>query len=56
MKLRSMWSYYFDNVDALVYVIDSSDIDRLQENAETLHSLLNDQTLKNASVLVYANK
>ena len=56
MKLRSMWSYYFDNVDALVYVIDSSDIDRLQENAETLHSLLNDETLKNASVLVYANK
>lgn len=56
MKLRGMWCHYFDNVDALVYVIDSSDIERLQENAETLYGLLNEETLKDATVLIYANK
>ena len=51
-----MWSHYFDNVDALVYVVDSSDLDRLDENCETLHGLLEDQQLKNATLLVFANK
>ena len=55
-KLRHMWSYYFDNVDALVYVVDSSDLERIDENCETLQGLLQDETLKDASVLVFANK
>ena len=55
-KLRQMWSYYFDNVDALVYVVDSADHERIDENAEQLHSLLSDEQLKHAKLLVYANK
>ena len=55
-KLRSLWSHYFDNVDALVYVVDSADPDRLEENRETLHNLLQDEALKDAKLLVYANK
>ncbi len=51
-----MWSHYFDNVDALVYVVDSSDLDRVEENCETLHGLLEDQQLKDATLLVFANK
>jgi len=30
--LREYWANYFDNTDALVYVIDSSDEKRLQES------------------------
>ena len=41
-KLRSLWSHYFDNVDALVYVVDSADVDRINENSETLHYLMAD--------------
>ena len=55
-KLRTMWQHYFDNVDALVYVIDSADIERVEENKETLMGLLNEDALRDAQVLVYANK
>ena len=55
-KLRVMWNHYFDNVDALVYVVDSADTDRLGINTETLNGLLQDERLANATLLVYANK
>ena len=55
-KLRTMWQNYFDNVDALVYVIDSADLERVEENKETLMGLLNEDALRDAQVLVYANK
>ncbi len=42
-KLRNLWSHYFENIDALVYVVDSNDRDRIEENAETLHGLLADE-------------
>ena len=40
-----MWQHYFDNVDALVYVIDSSDTERAEENQETLMGLMNEDRL-----------
>ena len=55
-KLRQMWRHYFDNVDALVYVIDSADQERIDENCETLSELMAEHALQNAKVLVYANK
>ena len=55
-KLRSLWSHYFDNVDALVYVVDSADVDRIDENCETLNHLLADEQLRDCAVLVFANK
>ena len=55
-KLRTLWSHYFDNVDALVYVVDSADTDRIEENYETLSYLMADDQLKNCALLVYANK
>ena len=43
-------------MDALVYVIDSSDTERAEENQETLMGLMNEDRLKDAHILVYANK
>ena len=54
--MRNLWSHYFQNIDALVYVVDSNDTDRMNENAETLHDLLQDEQLKDAKLLVFANK
>ena len=31
-KSRSLWSHYFANTDGLVYVLDSNDRNRLDEN------------------------
>ena len=55
-KLRSLWSHYFDNIDALVYIVDSADMDRIEENKETLQGLLREDQLKDAKLLVYCNK
>ena len=38
--IRPYWSNYFENTDALVYVVDSSDSRRLEESAKELAELL----------------
>ncbi len=38
--LRTYWSNYFENTDALVFVIDSADTKRLTESGEELEKLL----------------
>jgi signal recognition particle receptor subunit beta len=42
--------------DALIYVIDSSDRERLEESQKELEELLKCEYLVNAKVLIYANK
>jgi len=55
-KLRPYWKNYFDNTDVLIYVIDSSDITRLDEAGEQLHELLQEEKLTGVPVLIFANK
>ena len=38
-KIREFWSNYFDQTDALIYVIDSADRKRLEESGEELASV-----------------
>jgi GTPase SAR1 family protein len=37
-------------------VVDSNDRDRIDDAREELHKMINDEELKDAVVLVYANK
>mmetsp|Transcript_49790 Transcript_49790/g.116391 ORF Transcript_49790/g.116391 Transcript_49790/m.116391 type:complete len:183 (+) Transcript_49790:87-635(+) len=55
-KIRKLWRYYFSGVNGLVFVVDSSDRDRIDIAREELQSMLGEDELKNAAVLVYANK
>ena len=55
-KIRPLWRYYYENTDAVIYVIDSNDPDRLEEAKEELHSLMDNDLLRNACLLLYANK
>lgn len=41
---------------AVVFVIDSTDIERLGTAAEELSAMLNEDELRDASLLVFANK
>jgi ADP-ribosylation factor-like protein 1 len=43
-------------VQAVIYVVDSSDVERLGTSKEEFHAILDEEELKNALVLVYANK
>jgi len=54
--LRPYWRNYFEQTDALVWVVDSCDRLRLDDCKEELHSLLLEDRLAGASLLVFANK
>ena len=55
-KLRILWKHYFQNTDGLIYVIDSTDIDRIDESSEELIKLLKEEELKDCPILIFANK
>ncbi|KAK7685927.1 ADP-ribosylation factor-like protein 2 [Cerrena zonata] len=54
--LRPYWRNYFEQTDAIVWVVDSGDRFRMQDCKEELHSLLTEDRLSGASLLVFANK
>lgn len=54
--LRPYWENYYDDTDALIYVIDSADIARVEESGEELALLLDQDKLKDVPLLVFANK
>ena len=51
-----MWHYYFENNDAVIYVIDSSDHERFDDAKEELWDLIKDDRLRDSALLVLANK
>ncbi|CAJ1348968.1 unnamed protein product [Effrenium voratum] len=55
-KIRALWRYYFQGTDGLIYVVDSSDRDRIQDAKEELQKILAEQEMEDAALLVLANK
>ena len=55
-KLRDLWHHYYDNSQAIIYVLDTSDADRFEMAKDTLQSVINAEELKNCPILVLANK
>merc|ERR1712154_46232 len=57
-KIRPLWRYYYSNVDGIIFVVDSMDDGKgYDDNAkEELHRMLAEDELRNAAVLVMANK
>ena len=55
-KIRRLWPHYYEGNDALIYVVDSADPERIDESAEELHRLLSDDNLNRIPLLVLANK
>ena len=55
-RLREMWSYYYDEVSGIIFVVDSVDKDRFDEARIELQRILTDKRLENIPVLVLANK
>ena len=54
--IRTYWKNYYDNVDGLVFVVDSNDEERLEECVNEFNELLADEGLAAVPLLVYANK
>lgn len=55
-KIRPYWKNYFENTDALIYVIDCSDRKRLIESGNEFIELLADEKLQDVPLLIFANK
>ncbi|XP_076145189.1 ADP-ribosylation factor-like protein 2 [Alosa pseudoharengus] len=55
-SLRSYWRNYFESTDGLVWVVDSADRLRLDDCKKELSSLLLEERLAGATLLVFANK
>ena len=52
---RSIWDVYFVNTDAIIYVVDSHD-ETYDDSKTQFYKLLKNEALKNAVILIYANK
>jgi len=55
-KIRPLWRHYFQNTQGLIFVVDSNDRERINEARDELHKMLNEDELRDAIVLVFANK
>ncbi|KAK3128744.1 hypothetical protein QOZ80_6BG0465810 [Eleusine coracana subsp. coracana] len=55
-KLRPLWRQYLSNSDALIYVVDSMDRDRIGVAREEFQAIINDPLMLNSVILVLANK
>jgi small GTP-binding protein len=55
-KIRKLWRYYFQGAEGLIFVLDSSDRDRIQDAREELERLISAEELRDVVVLVLANK
>jgi ADP-ribosylation factor protein 1 len=55
-KIRALWRYYYTNTDGVIFVVDSNDHDRISQVALELQRVLKEDELKDASLLVLANK
>lgn len=55
-KIRLLWRHYYQNTQGLIFVVDSSDKDRIDVAREELMRMLGEEELRDAVVLVFANK
>jgi len=54
--IRTYWKNYMDDTDCLIYVVDAADKKRMEEVGCELSLLMEEESLHNVPVLVFANK
>ncbi|XP_067683386.1 ADP-ribosylation factor 1-like [Haliotis asinina] len=55
-KIRPLWRHYFQNTQGLIFVVDSNDRERIGEAKEELNRMVQEDELREAIILVFANK
>lgn len=55
-KIRKLWRHYFSNTDGLIFVVDSNDRERIEEAATELEHMMQEEELRDAILLIFANK
>ncbi|KAL7676154.1 hypothetical protein ACOME3_002411 [Neoechinorhynchus agilis] len=55
-SIRPYWRCYYSNTNAIIYVVDSMDRDRLEVTKKEMLAMLQEEELKDAVLCVFANK
>lgn len=55
-RFRSMWERYCRGVNAIVFVVDSADLGKIDEARKLLHDLMQRPSLQGTPLLVLGNK
>eukprot|EP00812_Abedinium_dasypus_P008991 NODE_2712_length_889_cov_1796.522782.p1 GENE.NODE_2712_length_889_cov_1796.522782~~NODE_2712_length_889_cov_1796.522782.p1 ORF type:complete len:202 (+),score=46.38 NODE_2712_length_889_cov_1796.522782:59-607(+) len=55
-KIRRLWRHYYRGTQGLIFVVDSTDQDRFEDARAELDELLSADELRDAAVLIFANK
>ncbi|XP_054289934.1 ADP-ribosylation factor-like protein 13B isoform X2 [Macrosteles quadrilineatus] len=55
-QIRGIWHRYFVDVHGVIYVVDASDMSRIEESRKALHELLAHEKLAGKPLLLLANK
>merc|ERR1712048_142726 len=55
-KIRKLWRYYYQGTQGLIFVVDSNDRDRIEDACEELAKMLMEDEMRDAVLLVLANK
>ena len=52
--MRTVWKHYYETINGVVFVLDSSDIDRMPEVRDELHKIISEAL--GVPILILANK
>ncbi|VVT58026.1 uncharacterized protein SAPINGB_P006000 [Magnusiomyces paraingens] len=55
-NLRSLWDSYYSDAHAVVFVVDSTDRERLEECRDTLEKVVGSEATQGIPILMLANK
>merc|ERR1712039_1136029 len=55
-KIRKLWRHYYLGTHGAIFVVDSSDRDRIEDAREELTKMLSEDEMRDAVLLVLANK
>jgi ADP-ribosylation factor 1/2 len=55
-KIRPLWRHYYQSTQGIMFVVDSTDVDRMDEAKQVLQSMINEDDLLHTVLMVMANK
>eukprot|EP00736_Rhodelphis_marinus_P013779 Rmarinus@m.24632 len=55
-NVRRVWSTFYDNLSAIIFILDSVDRERFEEAADELAAVLEEEGIQSVPIAVLANK
>lgn len=55
-KIRPLWRHYFTGTQGLIFVVDSSDRERIEDARQELYRIAMDRSMSEVPILIFANK